>query len=189
MKRIIMMTTMSLALMLLCGTMQAQAQTAPTVKEEWQAAFSAEGRKNWMPEFTVRGSMGFYEIQKSFSVGIKVDEYRTLGIMYAESESGSSSSDRDYYSKVMAHFRRYFPLGKKGTFAFYGDVNLGVAIVTKVELGPMADKEEFHEKPGNVWPMVELQTGIRLRLFGNAHIFFGPSITSLHTGLHIGVGF
>ena len=188
MKRIIFTTTMSLLLMLLCGP-KAQAQTVPTVKEEWRAAFSAEGRKNWKPEFTARGSMGFYEIQKSFSVGIKVDEYRTLGIMYAESESGSSSSDTDYYSKVMAHFRRYFPLGKKGTFAFYGDVNLGVAIVTKVELGPMADKEEFHEKPGNVWPMVELQPGIRLRLFGNAHIFFGPSITSVHTGLHIGVGF
>ena len=187
MKRVFV-TTVCLCLMLLCGT-QAKAQTTPTIKEQWRAAFSAEGRKNWMPEFTARASMGFYEVQKSFSAGIKVDDYRTIGIMYAQSVSGSSSSDTDYLSKVMAHYRRYFPRGKKGTLAFYSDLNLGVAIVTKVKLGPFADKEEYHAKPGDWGPMLEWQPGIRLRLFANAHIFLGPSITFGHTGLHIGVGF
>lgn len=182
-------TTVCLCLMLLCGT-QAKAQLSPTTHlEQWKYAFSEEGRQNWKPEFTARAYGGFYEAGVALSAGVRIDNRRTLGILVAKAEMGSASSDTEYFTKIMATYRRYYHIGKRERFAFYSDMNFGVGIVNKVELGPTAELEEYHSKPGDWGPMLEWQPGIRLRLIGNSHISLGPSLSPTHFGLHIGVGF
>ena len=48
---------------------------AQSIKE----SFSAEGRKNWKPEVTVRGNLGIYAGGFAVTGGVRIDEKRTLG--------------------------------------------------------------------------------------------------------------
>ena len=53
---------------------------AQSIKE----SFSAEGRKNWKPEFTVRGNVGIFTGGAILSGGIRIDDKHTLGLMLGE---------------------------------------------------------------------------------------------------------
>lgn len=189
MKRIILTTMMSLALMLSFGTMQAQAQTAPTVKEQWQAAFSAEGRKNWKPELTFRAHLGPYEGAIAMTGGVRVDPLRTLGARVTLSENGSTLCPSYYGVSLAANYRRYFPLGSRGYFAFYSDTYLGLGVTYKTEPYVPDDMTIEPSMPGNLFPVMGWQFGLRLRLVGNGQVFCGTSVGLQHIGLHIGVGF
>ena len=50
---------------------------AQSIKE----SFSAEGRKNWKSEVTVRGNLGIYAGGFAVTGGVRIDEKRTLGLM------------------------------------------------------------------------------------------------------------
>lgn len=44
-------------------------------------SFSAEGRENWKPDFTLRANMGIFTGGITATGGVCIDENRTLGLM------------------------------------------------------------------------------------------------------------
>lgn len=63
---------------------QTLADDASSWAGEWKAAFSVDGRRKWKPEFTVRYSAGFISEGPLITGGVKIDDKRTLGLMFGQ---------------------------------------------------------------------------------------------------------
>ena len=55
--------------------------------DEWKYAFSAEGRRAWKPEFTVRTYAGFFTGGPAITGGIRIDNKHTLGLMLLQGKT------------------------------------------------------------------------------------------------------
>ena len=179
------------AIMLLSSTsLQAQ-----TIKE----SFSAEGRKNWKSEVTLRGNVGIYASGFAVTGGVRIDEKRTLGLMAGKNVNvytvTHGYTDVNSFSAAL-YGRRYFHLGECKIFSLYSDLALGAAFVTDLEGAYWVDpvdgvtkKEDISVDKGDVQFYISWQPGIRVRCYKNLHIFLGPTLSSHCLGVHLGLGF
>ena len=170
---------------------------AQSIKE----SFSAEGRKNWKPEVTVRGNLGIYAGGFAVTGGVRIDEKRTLGLMAGKNVNvytvTHGYTDVNSFSAAL-YGRRYFHLGERKIFSFYSDLALGAAFVTDLEGAYWVDpdpidgttkKEDISVDKGDVQFYISWQPGIRVRCYKNLHIFLGPTLSSHCLGVHLGIGF
>lgn len=168
--------------------MMAQTDTAEVVYsgDEFAAAFSAEGVKQWKPEFTVRSYAGIYTGGCELTGGVKIDNKRTLGLMLGYESLYVDAAPGDVRAiGTAAFFRRYIHLGKKERFSLYSDLYLGASWIFKAT----GNTEQLNSKPGEVYFLIGWQPGIRLRIYRNFQIFLGPTISTYTMGLHLGLGF
>jgi hypothetical protein len=166
---------------------------AQSIKE----SFSAEGRKNWKPEITLRGNVGIFTGGAVLSGGVRIDEKRTLGLMVGEQSVylDAEPATIDYITTALS-FRRYFHLGARQRFAFYIDFALGAAFVTDWEGAYWVDpvdgatkKDDISVDKGDAQFYISWQPGVRVRFFDNVHLFLGPTLSSHCLGVHLGIGF
>ena len=169
--------------------------SAQSIKE----SFSAEGRKAWKPDVTVRGNLGIYAGGFAVTGGVRIDEKRTLGLMAGKNVNvytvRHGYTDVNSFSAAV-YGRRYFHLGERKIFSFYSDLALGAAFVTGLEgaywVNPVdgtTKKEDISVEKGDVQFYVSWQPGMRVRFFDNVHIFLGPTLSSHCLGVHLGIGF
>ena len=159
-------------------------------------SFSAEGRKNWKPEFTVRGNIGIYTGGAILSGGVRIDEKRTLGLMLGEQSIYYDAEPATvHYISTSLFWRRYFHLGKRQRAAFYSDLSVGAGWIYQVEesfwYNEWTGEWEggVDDEPGDVYPIISWQPGIRVRFYKNIHLFFGPTLATNCMGIHLGLGF
>ena len=168
---------------------------AQSIKE----SFSAEGRKNWKSEVTVRGNLGIYAGGFAVTGGVRIDEKRTLGLMAGKNVNvytvRHGYTDVNSFSAAL-YGRRYFHLGERKIFSLYSDLALGAAFVTDLEGAYWVDpvdgvtkKEDISVDKGDVQFYISWQPGIRVRFFDNVHLFLGPTLSSHCLGVHLGIGF
>lgn len=163
---------------------------------EWQSAFSADGRRSWKPEITARAKVGIYTGGQNLSIGARVDDKRTLGLMLGNGHLYVDAAPGDVYAiQTSAYMRRYLHLGKRDIIALYSDLALGASWVYKVSGKYWYDdrtgeiiQEMISADPGDVHIMATWEPGIRLRFYKNIHLFLGPTISTDCLGLHIGLG-
>lgn len=163
--------------------------------DEWSAAFSADGRRQWKPEITARVRAGIYTGGEALSVGARIDGKRTLGLIAGRGHFFVDAAPGEVNRiQAAAFMRRYFHIGKHDVIAFYSDLSAGAAWVYEVNGKYMIDSqtgekvELIPQNPGDVHFMVTWEPGIRLRFFKNIHIFLGPTISTDCMGLHLGLG-
>ena len=168
---------------------------AQSIKE----SFSAEGRKNWRSEVTVRGNLGIYAGGFAVTGGVRVDEKRTLGLMVGKNVNvytvTPGYTDVNSFSAAL-YGRRYFHLGERKIFSFYSDLALGAAVVTDIEGAYWVDPvdgttkvDDISVEKGDVQFYLSWQPGIRVRCYKNLHIFLGPTLSTHCLGVHLGIGF
>ena len=173
------------------------AATATVNAQENNAADAVEKKYDLRPEFTLRGSLGFFNSDHRVSGGVCINGKRTAGLMIGHHNSYIDHAPADIDAIVTTLFyRRYFHLGKRKICAFYLDAYAGAAWVYKVtgtryeiineegDIRPIIDEE-----PGYAVPVFGLQPGFRVRFYRNIHLFLGPSIATDCIGVHIGIGF
>lgn len=169
--------------------------SAQSIKE----SFSAEGRKAWKPEVTVRGNLGIYAGGFAVTGGARIDEKRTLGLMVGKNVNvytvTHGYTDVNSFSAAV-YGRRYFHLGERKIFSFYSDLALGAAFVTDMEGAYWVDpvdgttkKEDICVEKGDVQFYISWQPGMRVRFYKNLHLFLGPTLSSHCLGVHLGLGF
>ena len=184
--------TIACAAIMLFSLTTVQAQS---IKE----SFSAEGRKNWKSEVTVRGNLGIYAGGFTVTGGVRIDEKRTLGLMAGKNVNvytiTPGYTDVSSFSAAL-YGRRYFHLGERKIFSFYSDLALGAAFVTDLEGAYWVDpvdgvtkKEDISVDKGDVQFYLSWQPGVRVRFFDNVHLFLGPTLSSHCLGVHLGIGF
>lgn len=168
---------------------------AQSIKE----SFSAEGRKNWKSEVTLRGNLGIYAGGFAVTGGVRIDEKRTLGLMAGKNVNVYTVihgyTDVNSFSAAL-YGRRYFHLGERKIFSLYSDLALGAAFVTDLEGAYWVDpvdgttkKEDISVDKGDVQFYISWQPGVRVRFFDNVHLFLGPTLSSHCLGVHLGIGF
>ena len=169
--------------------------SAQSIKER----FSAEGRENWVSEFTLRGNLGFFAGGFAATGGVRIDEKRTLGLMVGKNVNVYTVNHgyTDVYSYSVALYgRRYFHLGERKIFSFYSDLALGAAVVTGMEGAYWVDPvdgttkmDDIDVERGDVQFYVSFQPGMRVRFYKNLHLFLGPTLSTHCLGIHLGFGF
>ncbi|MBO5679551.1 MAG: hypothetical protein J6S11_06300 [Bacteroidaceae bacterium] len=170
---------------------------AQSIKE----SFSAEGRKNWKSEVTVRGNLGIYAGGFAVTGGVRIDEKRTLGLMAGKNVNvytiTPGYTDVNSFSAAL-YGRRYFHLGERKIFSLYSDLALGAAVVTDIEGAYWVDPDpidgttkmdDISVENGDVQFYLSWQPGVRVRFFDNVHLFLGPTLSSHCLGVHLGIGF
>ncbi len=147
------------------------------------------------PEFTLRGSLGFFNGDHRISGAVNINGKRSVGLMLGHHLCYLDHVPADIDAIVTTLFyRRYFHLGKRKICAFYIDAYAGVGWIYKVtgnryevdetgEMKPIVDSE-----PGDAELILGLQPGFRVRCYKNFHIFLGPSIATDCIGVHLGIG-
>lgn len=168
--------------------------SAQTFKE----SFSAEGRKNWESEFTVRGNLGIYAGGFAVTGGVRIDEKRTLGLMVGKNVNVYTVmhgyADVNSFSASL-YGRRYLHMGERKIFSLYSDLALGAAVITDMVDAYWVDpidgtaKKEVSVDKGDVQFYVSWQPGVKVRFFDNVHLFLGPTLSSHCLGVHLGLGF
>ena len=167
--------------------------SAQSIKE----SFSAEGRKEWKPEVTVRGNLGFFASGFAVTGGMRIDEKRTLGLMAGKNVNvytvTHGYADVNSFSAAV-YGRRYFHLGERKIFSFYSDLALGAAVVTgMVDAYYLVDgtmkKDDISVEKGDVQFYFSWQPGMRVRFYKNIHLFLGSTLSSHCLGVHLGIGF
>jgi hypothetical protein len=157
---------------------------------------NAEKKYDLRPEFTLRGTLGFFNSNHRVTGGVSINGKSTVGLMLGHHESYRDDIPCDIHLiNTALYCRRYFHLGKQKRFAFYIDAYAGAGWVYKVngnryETNHETGKEEplIETKPGDVFFIAGLQPGFRVRCYRNLHIFIGPSIGTDCIGAHIGIG-
>ena len=169
--------------------------SAQTLKE----SFSAEGRENWKPEFTLRGNVGIYSGGFAVTGGVRIDEKRTLGLMAGKNVNvytvNHGYTDVNSFSAAL-YGRRSFYLGERKIFSLYSDLAIGAAVVTDIEGAYWVDpvdgttqKDDIGVDKGDVQFYVSWQPGMKLRFYKNIHMFLGPTLSTHCLGVHLGIGF
>lgn len=168
--------------------------SAKTFKE----SFSAEGRKNWESEITVRGNLGIYAGGFAVTGGVRIDEKRTLGLMVGKNVNVYTVmhgyADVNSFSASL-YGRRYLHMGERKIFSLYSDLALGAAVITDMVDAYWVDpidgtaKKEVSVDKGDVQFYVSWQPGVKVRFFDNVHLFLGPTLSSHCLGVHLGLGF
>jgi len=141
----------------------------------------------WQAEATLRGFAGFIGAGGMVTMGMRIDEKRTMGLALAMFSTYYDAYPA-YVDKISPnlYYRRYFHFGPKRICSIYIDGLMGVSICTGVR--GQNSKGQTPAELGRVWFNLQIDPGVKLRIFKNIHLFIGPSIGSTCIGLHAGLG-
>ena len=167
--------------------------------DEWKYAFSAEGRRAWKPEFTVRTYAGYFTGGPAITGGIRIDNKHTLGLMLLQGKTTVNAS-LGYPGHIQSvsvglYKRRYFHLHKKDLFTLYSDLAIGAEIIYKVDGKYWDDPrtgehvQYIKENSGDMIFAGTWQPGIQIRCWRNLHLFLGPTLATNTIGIHLGVAY
>lgn len=183
--------TFSLLVLLFCSvgagaqTMADDAKPKPKL-EEWNYAFSSEGRQNWAPEFTVRTYAGFVTEGVALTGGMRIDDKRTIGLMLHNGKAYDDAAPANrYFAAASLYMRKYHHFSSGNAISIYNDFNVGAAYVYKI----VGNVEDSASKPGDIEFMLAWEPGVCIRFWKDVNVFIGPTISSYVLGLHLGVGF
>ena len=186
------------ACLYVCTVSAQGAEPSEAQEGSWKYAFSKEGRQNWKPEFTVRGSAGIATSGPAVTAGIRVDDKRTLGLLIGRGDTYIDDAPGDIYAIQSAAFmRRYLPMGSRGIAALYADLFAGCDWVYRVDgkygidpvTGTHHEEMLIDDSEGDVNFYAGIHAGVRFRIVRNVHLFLGPTLTTNTIGLHVGFGF
>lgn len=163
-----------------------------TYFESVKAHLSAEGRKAWKPEFSVRGSVMIYTASFDLTGGIRTSPNKVFGLGVGHcSVFHDHIPANSYRMTFYLYHRHYLPLDKKRRFSLYSDLSGGGSCIYKVS--GQEREPRFEGEPAGTLPKTgtldwffSWQPGISIRLWEKSNIFFGPTIGPSF-GLHLGL--
>ena len=151
--------------------------------ETIKAHLSAEGRKNWKPEFSVRVNLMIYYGSYDLTGGIRTSPNKVFGLGIGRGSQWIDANPASAYRlNVFLWHRHYVPLDRKRRISLYSDLMGGGSYVYKVtgyirNGYPKADVWNWY---------LSWEPGVSILLWGKSNFFFGPSIgptLGLHAGL------
>ena len=151
--------------------------------EEVKAHLSAEGRKNWKPEFSVRGVGMIYHESITLTGGIRTSPNKVFGLGLGHSWVFYDANPAKAYNiDFFLYHRHYIPLDRKRRFSIYSDLMVGGSYVYKafgyiIDGAPVAGVCRWYFS----W-----EPGLSIRLWGKSNLFLGPTIGP-SIGLHLGL--
>jgi hypothetical protein len=164
-----------------------------------KAHLSAEGRKEWKPEFSLRANVMLLDCSVNLTGGIRTSQNKVfgLGVGWGQCwyilgpEAGNVTGQRVNF---FVYHRHYIPLGHKKHFSLYSDIMLGARVVYKMSDWYMENgyqrnptsEPEWPILPGNWRVWISWEPGIAFHLWGKSNFFIGPSIGPT-IGLHAGI--
>ena len=151
--------------------------------EEVKAHLSAEGRKYWKPEFSVRGNGMFYYMAADLTAGIRTSPNKVFGLGVGHGwQYIDANPAHQYRWNFYLYHRHYIPLDRTRRISLYSDVMVGGSYAYKVD-GAIIDG---NPKAGELNWYLSWQPGLSIRLWGKSNVFFGPTIGP-SVGLHLGL--
>ncbi len=163
-----------------------------TYFESVKAHLSAEGRKAWKPEFSVRGNVMVFVGTVDLTGGIRTSPNKVFGLGIGRcAVFHDAIPAHSYRMSFYLYHRHYLPIDRKRRFSFYSDLSLGGMYLYKVtgtEREPRfeGDRPTSLPKKGTMDWWYSWQPGFSIRLWGKSNIFFGPTIGP-SIGAHLGV--
>lgn len=151
--------------------------------EEVKAHLSAEGRKNWKPEFSVRGVGMFYHESATLTGGVRTSPNKVFGLGLGHSwVIYDANPARAKHLDFFLYHRHYIPLDRKRRFSLYSDLMIGGSYVYEAK-GHVIDGSP---KAGVCRWYFSWEPGLSIRLWGKSNLFLGPTIGP-SIGLHLGL--
>lgn len=151
--------------------------------EEVKAHLSAEGRKNWKPEFSVRGVWMFYHESATLTGGVRTSPNKVLGLGLGHSwVTYDANPARAKHLDFFLYHRHYIPLDRKRRFSLYSDLMIGGSYVYEAN-GHVINGSP---KAGVCRWYFSWEPGLSIRLWGKSNLFLGPTIGP-SIGLHLGL--
>lgn len=164
-----------------------------------KAHLSAEGRKEWKPEFSLRTNAMLFDVSANLTGGIRTSQNKVFGIgagwgqryFIYEPELHPEGQRLTFY----LYHRHYIPLGHRQRVSFYSDIMGGGMYVYKMSGSnvPTAYPPQtgdslwwFTCKPGGLSWYFSWQPGIAIRMWGKSNFYIGLSIGPSY-GAHAGI--
>ncbi len=164
-----------------------------------KAHLSAEGRKEWKPEFSLRANVMFLDESINLTEGIRTSPNKVFGLGTGWGQRffiyGPESHPDGQRLTFYLYHRHYIPLGHKQRFSFYSDIIGGGMYVYKMSGSEVPTDYPpqtghllwwFPSKPGGLSWYFSWQPGIAIRMWGKSNIFLGLSIAPSF-GFHAGI--
>ena len=164
-----------------------------------KAHLSAEGRKEWKPEFSLRANVMLFDGSVILTGGIRTSQNKVFGMgagwgqnfFIVGPEPGNVTGQRVNF---FVYHRHYIPLGHRMNFSLYSDIMLGARYVYALSDWYMENgyqrtptsEPEWPILPGDWRGWISWEPGIAFHLWGKSNFFIGPSIGPT-IGLHAGI--
>ena len=153
--------------------------------ESVKAHLSAEGRKAWKPEFSVRGSVMIYTGSVDLTGGIRTSPNKVFGLGIGRQNVFLDAWPADVYQiSAYLYHRHYLPLDRRRRASLYSDLMGGGSCVYKIIGG--FGQDPAPARVGEISWFFSWQPGLSIRLWGKSNLFFGPTIGPSF-GLHLGI--
>ena len=149
---------------------------------------SAEGRKQWEPEFTLRANALFLHGSLDLTAGIRTSPYKVFGLGAGWGQQflifGPEDRTTGQVVNAFAYHRHYLPVGHRNRVSLYSDLLAGGLYIYKVADG-YTPSEHAGRTHGWFWRFA-WQPGIAFNLRGKSNIFLGLSLGTTF-GLQAGI--
>ena len=151
--------------------------------ESVKAHLSAEGRKEWRPEFSLRTNAFFYNSSLDLTGGIRTSPNKVFGLGVSHGKLYYDANPADAYRwNFYLYHRHYIPLERRRRISLYSDLMVGGAYTYKVT----GYIENDNPKVNSLNWYLSWEPGLSIRLWGKSNIFLGPSFGPT-IGLHLGL--
>ena len=145
---------------------------------------SAEGRKEWRPEFSLRYNLMIYKGSVDLTAGIRTSSNKVFGICVGLNNTFYDAIPADASGlHFCLYHRHYIPLDRRRRFSLYSDLMGGGSYIYKVSA---AREHPGLPQQGTLRWWYSWQPGISIRLWGKSNIFFGPTLGP-SIGAHLGI--
>ena len=164
-----------------------------------KAHLSAEGRKEWKPEFSFRVNAMLFDGSVILTGGIRTSQNKVFGMgagwgqnfFIVGPEAGNVTGQRVNF---FVYHRHYIPLGHRKNFSLYSDIMLGARYVYALSDWYMENGYQSTPTSEPEWPIlpgdwrvwISWEPGIAFHMWGKSNFFIGPSIGPT-IGLHAGI--
>ena len=164
-----------------------------------KAHLSAEGRKEWKPEFSLRVNAMLFDGSVILTGGIRTSQNKVFGMgagwgqnfFIVGPEAGNVTGQRVNF---FVYHRHYIPLGHRKNFSLYSDIMLGARYVYALSDWYMENGYQSTPTSEPEWPIlpgdwrvwISWEPGIAFHMWGKSNFFIGPSIGPT-IGLHAGI--
>ncbi|MBE6239267.1 MAG: hypothetical protein E7113_04340 [Bacteroidales bacterium] len=164
-----------------------------------KAHLSAEGRKEWKPELSLRANAMLLDCSVMLTGGIRTSQKKVFGIgagwgqnfLILGPVNGTVTGQRVNF---FLYHRHYIPLGHRKNFSLYSDIMLGARRVYALSDWYMENGYQRTSTSEPEWPILpgdwrvwfSWEPGIAFHLWGKSNFFIGPSIGPT-IGLHAGI--
>ena len=164
-----------------------------------KAHLSAEGRKEWKPEFSLRVNAMLFDGSVILTGGIRTSQNKVFGMgagwgqnfFIVGPEAGNVTGQRVNF---FVYHRHYIPLGHRKNFSLYSDIMLGARYVYALSDWYMENGYQSTPTSEPEWPIlpgdwrvwISWEPGIAFHMWGKSNFVIGPSIGPT-IGLHAGI--